>query len=146
MEFISPYIHLYILNISRLRYILQCSLFSEFQEDQPRAMGDEVPTVHEDERKLFVGALPQEAKDSDIKEYFEAYGEIDSINLKVLFRPCSFTILKSYYEDGPRHWQIKRIRLYCFQDCGGYRGGAAANGSRGDGEDRLRPGQAGSER
>ena len=48
-------------------------------------MGDEeVPTVHEDERKLFVGALPQEAKDSDIKEYFEAYGEIDSINLKVL--------------------------------------------------------------
>ena len=53
-------------------------------------MGDEVPTVHEDERKLFVGALPQEAKDSDIKEYFEAYGEIDSINLKVLFPPLWF--------------------------------------------------------
>ena len=48
-------------------------------------MAEEVPTptVHEDERKLFVGALPQEAKDSDIKEYFEAYGEIDSINLKM---------------------------------------------------------------
>ena len=76
-----------------------------------------MPTVHEDERKLFVGALPQEAKDSDIKEYFEAYGEIDSINLKVLFSPCCFTILQSSYEDGPRHWQIKRIRLYCFQNC-----------------------------
>lgn len=24
--------------------------------------------VHEDERKLFVGALPQEAKDTDVKE------------------------------------------------------------------------------
>lgn len=46
-------------------------------------MAEEVPTVHEDERKLFVGALPQEAKDSDIKEYFEAYGEIESINLKM---------------------------------------------------------------
>ena len=46
-------------------------------------MADEVPAVHEDERKLFVGALPQEAKDSDIKEYFEAFGEIDSINLKM---------------------------------------------------------------
>lgn len=42
-----------------------------------------VPTVHEDDRKLFVGALPQEAKDTDIKEYFETYGEIDSINLKM---------------------------------------------------------------
>ena len=49
-----------------------------------------MPTVHEDERKLFVGALPQEAKDSDIKEYFEAYGEIDSINLKVLLFLMSF--------------------------------------------------------
>ena len=46
-------------------------------------MAEEVPTVHEDERKLFVGALPQEAKDTDIKEYFESYGEIDSINLKM---------------------------------------------------------------
>ena len=50
-----------------------------------------MPTVHEDERKLFVGALPQEAKDSDIKEYFEAYGEIDSINLKVLLFLMSFS-------------------------------------------------------
>lgn len=36
----------------------------------------------EDERKLFVGGLPQEAKDTDIKEYFGTFGEIDNINLK----------------------------------------------------------------
>ena len=42
-----------------------------------------VNPVHEEDRKLFVGALPQEAKDSDIKEYFEQYGEIDNINLKM---------------------------------------------------------------
>ena len=42
-----------------------------------------VPVVHEDDKKLFVGALPQEAKDSDIKEYFETYGEVENINLKM---------------------------------------------------------------
>ena len=47
------------------------------------ADGEGAPTSHEDDRKLFVGALPQEAKDSDIKEYFESYGEIDTINLKM---------------------------------------------------------------
>ena len=41
------------------------------------------PTVHEDDRKLFVGALPQDAKDADIKEYFESYGEIENVNLKM---------------------------------------------------------------
>ena len=41
------------------------------------------PVVHEDDKKLFVGALPQEAKDSDIKEYFESYGEVENINLKM---------------------------------------------------------------
>ena len=97
-----------------------------------------MPTVHEDERKLFVGALPQEAKDSDIKEYFEAYGEIDSINLKVLSFPMLLLpILKSYSEDGSRHWQIKRVRLYCVQDSGGYRGCSATDGSRRYGEARL---------
>jgi len=39
-------------------------------------------TASEDDRKLFVGGLPQEAKDTDIKEYFCQYGEIDNINLK----------------------------------------------------------------
>jgi len=39
-------------------------------------------TTGEDDRKLFVGGLPQEAKDTDIKEYFGQYGDIDNINLK----------------------------------------------------------------
>jgi len=45
-------------------------------------MSAEIPTTSEDDRKLFVGGLPQEAKDTDIKEYFGQYGEIDNINLK----------------------------------------------------------------
>jgi len=36
----------------------------------------------EDQRKLFVGGLAQDAKDTDIKEYFGQYGEIEHINLK----------------------------------------------------------------
>ena len=51
------------------------------EEEQSNGAGG--PTVHEDDRKLFVGALPQEAKDSDIKEYFETYGEIENVNLKM---------------------------------------------------------------
>ena len=57
-------------------------------------------TPSEDDRKLLVGGLPQvkelafpsflyltyfsfqEAKDTDIKEYFGQYGDIDNINLK----------------------------------------------------------------
>ena len=53
-----------------------------------------------DDRKLFVGALPQEAKNSDIKEYFESYGEIDTINLKMdpmtgRSRGFAFVVFKS---------------------------------------------------
>lgn len=36
----------------------------------------------EDDRKLFVGGLPQDAKEDEIKEYFGAFGEIESVNLK----------------------------------------------------------------
>jgi len=36
----------------------------------------------EDDRKLFVGGLPQDAKDTDIKEHFGQYGGIESVNLK----------------------------------------------------------------
>jgi squid-like protein len=36
----------------------------------------------EDDRKLFVGGLPQDAKDTDIKEHFAQFGEIDGVNLK----------------------------------------------------------------
>eukprot|EP00088_Acartia_fossae_P024650 TRINITY_DN2555_c0_g1_i1.p1 TRINITY_DN2555_c0_g1~~TRINITY_DN2555_c0_g1_i1.p1 ORF type:complete len:243 (-),score=79.01 TRINITY_DN2555_c0_g1_i1:106-834(-) len=45
-------------------------------------MADTEQMAPEDERKLFVGGLPQEAKDTDIKEYFETFGEIENITLK----------------------------------------------------------------
>ena len=35
----------------------------------------ETNAVNEDERKLFVGGLPQDAKDSDIKEHFGQFGD-----------------------------------------------------------------------
>ena len=47
-----------------------------------RIAGIDLFYFSEDDRKLFVGGLPQEAKDLDIKEYFGQYGEIDNINLK----------------------------------------------------------------
>ena len=37
---------------------------------------------NEDERKLFVGGLPQDVKDADLKSHFGAFGEIEGINLK----------------------------------------------------------------
>jgi len=36
----------------------------------------------EDDRKLFAGGLPQDAKEADIKGHFGQYGEIESITLK----------------------------------------------------------------
>jgi len=39
--------------------------------------------VHEDDRKMFCGALPQEAKNEDIEQYFSQFGEIDNVNLKI---------------------------------------------------------------
>lgn len=41
------------------------------------------PAANEDDRKLFVGGLPQEATDEDVKEYFGQYGEIENVNLKM---------------------------------------------------------------
>merc|ERR1719431_23899 len=32
-----------------------------------------------EDRKLFVGGLPVECKDDDIKEYFETYGEVEDV-------------------------------------------------------------------
>ena len=40
------------------------------------------PAGDEDDRKLFVGGLPQDAKDAEIKEHFSQFGEIEGINLK----------------------------------------------------------------
>jgi len=42
----------------------------------------ETVLIDEDQRKLFVGGLAQEAKDVDVKEYFGQYGAIEHINLK----------------------------------------------------------------
>jgi len=36
----------------------------------------------EDDRKLFVGGLPQDAKQEDISAHFQTFGEIDNINIK----------------------------------------------------------------
>merc|ERR1719470_720520 len=43
----------------------------------------ETKVVHEDDRKIFVGALPQEANAICIREYFGSFGEVESINLKM---------------------------------------------------------------
>merc|ERR1719414_2272349 len=36
----------------------------------------------EDDRKLFAGGLPQDAKEADIRGHFGQFGEIESITLK----------------------------------------------------------------
>jgi len=39
--------------------------------------------VEEEDRKLFVGGLPQEASQDDLKEYFGQYGELERVQLKM---------------------------------------------------------------
>ena len=36
-----------------------------------------------EDRKLFVGGLSWETKELQLKEYFEKFGEIESVNLKL---------------------------------------------------------------
>jgi len=43
---------------------------------------DVQPLMDEDDRKLFVGGLPQDATQEDISEHFTSFGEIENINLK----------------------------------------------------------------
>jgi len=43
-------------------------------------MADE---TYEEDRKLFVGGLPQEVSQDDLKEYFGQFGEIESVKLKM---------------------------------------------------------------
>lgn len=40
-------------------------------------------SANEDDRKLFVGGLPQEAKEGDIREYFGQFGNVTGVNLKM---------------------------------------------------------------
>eukprot|EP00088_Acartia_fossae_P000477 TRINITY_DN101_c0_g1_i1.p1 TRINITY_DN101_c0_g1~~TRINITY_DN101_c0_g1_i1.p1 ORF type:complete len:303 (-),score=152.56 TRINITY_DN101_c0_g1_i1:50-958(-) len=39
--------------------------------------------IEEEDRKLFVGGLPQEATQDDLKEYFGQYGELERVQLKM---------------------------------------------------------------
>ena len=38
---------------------------------------------NEEDRKMFVGGLPQDVSQDDLKEYFEAFGELESVKLKM---------------------------------------------------------------
>lgn len=52
---------------------------------QEKMEEDQAPVVNqaaEDERKLFAGGLPQDAKEADIRQHFASFGEIESIMLK----------------------------------------------------------------
>ena len=54
----------------------------------------------EDERKLFVGGLPQDVKDTDLMTHFQTFGEIEGVNLKTdpntgRSRGFAFVIYKS---------------------------------------------------
>ena len=70
------------------------------------ATGEEVPAATptnnapEDDRKVFAGGLPQDAKEEDIREHFSQFGEIEAINLKTdsatgRSRGFAFIIFKS---------------------------------------------------
>ena len=61
---------------------MQIVLFKMSDQQGETMDTTEVNVVNEDERKLFVGGLPQDAKDTDIKEHFGQFGEIDGVNLK----------------------------------------------------------------
>ena len=39
-------------------------------------------SADEDDRKLFVGGLPQEVSEEELNEHFGQFGEIESVNLK----------------------------------------------------------------
>ena len=41
---------------------------------------DDKPT---DDRKIFVGGLSWETREPQLKEYFEKFGEVETINLKL---------------------------------------------------------------
>jgi len=55
---------------------------TEVKMEETKGASEVATGVDEDQRKLFVGGLAQEAKDTDVKEYFGRYGEIEHINLK----------------------------------------------------------------
>jgi len=60
----------------------EVSKTSEVKVEDSTKDNSETVLIDEDQRKLFVGGLAQEAKDVDVKEYFGQYGAIEHINLK----------------------------------------------------------------
>ena len=56
---------------------------------------------NEDERKLFAGGLPQDAKEAQIKEHFGQFGEVETVTLitnmatveLIVFAPLSTNLL-----------------------------------------------------
>jgi RNA-binding protein Musashi len=58
---------------------------TETNEDYEYDMTDKAKrvatNVHEDERKLFVGGLPNEAKHEDIKQHFSTFGKVEKVKL-----------------------------------------------------------------
>jgi squid-like protein len=58
----------------------------EHMNEEPKLDDNQMDTSEaandEDDRKLFVGGLPQDIKDSDLKEHFSTFGEIEGINVK----------------------------------------------------------------
>ena len=67
----------------------------------------------EDDRKVFAGGLPQEAKEEDIREHFSQFGEIEAINLKTdsatgQSRGFAFIILKT--EEGLQNATVNKGR------------------------------------
>ena len=49
---------------------------------QENPSGGQQQTADEDDRKLFVGGLPQEVSEEELNEHFGQFGEIESVNLK----------------------------------------------------------------
>ena len=51
--------------------------------EQPTAQLTQINYLGAEDRKLFLGGLSWETKEPQLKEYFEKFGEIESINLKL---------------------------------------------------------------
>ena len=60
---------------------LRFELTITMAEENPSG-GQQQQTADEDDRKLFVGGLPQEVSEKELNEHFGQFGEIKSVNLK----------------------------------------------------------------
>ena len=51
-----------------------------------------------EDRKIFVGGLSWETREPQLKEYFEKFGEVESINLKLNPQTGRYGILKTIFD------------------------------------------------